>query len=165
MAAVGLLIAGGSILATSPNLGRILALVGYVLFAFILCGLVGIEVYLWRQRKRFIQSSRRVSQSHPVTSTKLSGAQILLGGLMASPFLLVRTIFGILETATENDPDSIWHPIYGSALAFGLMALLMEYIAICIWLWVGYMMSPDRGVDDTVWRGLEMSPVQTKEAA
>lgn len=48
MAAVGLLIAGGSILATSPNLGGILALVRYVLFALILCGLIGIEVYLWR---------------------------------------------------------------------------------------------------------------------
>lgn len=46
----------------------------------------------------------------------------------------------------------MWDPLYGNVVAFALMALLCEYIAICIWLYVGFSMPPDRGV-----RGLAMA--------
>jgi hypothetical protein len=75
--------------------------------------------------------------------------QILLGGLAAAPFLIVRNVYGILEVVMENSANSTWSPVYGSTVAFACMALLMEYIAICIWLWVGYSLPPDRGAGNT----------------
>jgi hypothetical protein len=57
-----LLIAGGSIVADNPHLGRILTLVGYALFAVLLLLLIGIELYLWTMRARLIASSNKVSK-------------------------------------------------------------------------------------------------------
>jgi hypothetical protein len=59
--AIGLLAAGGGIVSTQPNLGRILTLVGYALFAALLCTLIGIELYLLRISSTLIPSSRKVS--------------------------------------------------------------------------------------------------------
>lgn len=69
-----------------------------------------------------------------------------MGALVATPFLTLRTIYGMLEVIFEYSSVSIWSPVYGSAIAFALMALLTEYIAICIYFYVGFFISPDRGV-------------------
>lgn len=72
--------------------------------------------------------------------------QILTGGLAAAPFLIVRCVYGIIEYTRRDWLDSQFNPVFGSAVTFSLMALLMEYIAICIWLVVGYTTPADRGV-------------------
>ena len=60
--------------------------------------------------------------------------------------MIVRNLYGILEYTEKEWATSKWSPVFGSAVIFALMALLMEYVAICIWLWVGYTTPPDRGV-------------------
>ena len=80
--------------------------------------------------------------------------QILKGVLLATPFLIVRNVYGILEVVFEYR-SSKWSPVYGSTVAFALMALLMEYIAICIYVYVGLSIPPDRGVGACVQRDEE----------
>jgi hypothetical protein len=45
----------------------------------------------------------------------------------------------------EFERGTTWNPLYGSAVAFATMALLVEYIAVIIYLSVGFSMPPDRG--------------------
>ena len=82
---------------------------------------------------------------------------------MASPFLIIRTVYGILEVASEYKAGSMWNAVEGSTIAFALMALLPEYIALCIIFWVALSVGPDRGVPaiaDDVERGGKLSSVQ-----
>jgi hypothetical protein len=76
--------------------------------------------------------------------------QVLRGGLLASPFLIIRTVFGLLEVALENSATSPFNPIAGNAVAFGLMALLPEYIVVLTYIYTGFSISPDRGVSAAV---------------
>lgn len=69
-----------------------------------------------------------------------------MGVLLAEPFLLVRSIYGILQVTFEFTSGTVWNPVYGSAVAFALMALVTEYIAMGIFFWVGFSIPPDRGV-------------------
>ena len=77
-----------------------------------------------------------------------SFCQIIKGTLLAAPFIVIRNIYGHLEVSFENNLESVWSPVFGNAVAFALMALWMEYIAICIYFYVGYSLPPDRGVRD-----------------
>ena len=72
--------------------------------------------------------------------------KVLTGSLVASPFIMVRTIYGILEVVFQNDHATTWNPVYGSAVAFALMGLLMEYVALCVYLYTGYSIPPGRGL-------------------
>lgn len=65
--------------------------------------------------------------------------------MVAAPFIILRCVYGILEVV-YGFTSSLWSPIYGNVVAFALMALLCEYIAICIWLYIGFSMPPDRDV-------------------
>jgi hypothetical protein len=58
----------------------------------------------------------------------------------------VRTIYGLLQVAFEFDIGNIWNPVVGSVAAFTLMALVVEYCAVGIYLYVGFSMPPGRGV-------------------
>lgn len=76
--------------------------------------------------------------------------QILRGGLLASPFLIIRTVFGLLEVVFQNSATSPFSPVEGNAVAFALMALLPEYIAILTYFYTGFSIPPDRGVPAAV---------------
>ena len=52
--------------------------------------------------------------------------------------MAVRTVYGLLYAFTDSNLYSIWDPIFGSAVAFALMCLLVEYVALCIYLWLGF---------------------------
>jgi hypothetical protein len=76
----------------------------------------------------------------------------------------VRTVYGLLQVAFEFEVDNIWNPVVGSVAAFTLMALVVEYCAVGIYLYVGFSMPPGRGVsqvgnNDNAMKGEEV-PVE-----
>lgn len=48
---------------------------------------------------------------------------------------MVRTVYGILEVVYQSDNATKWNPVYGSAVVFAFMGLLMEYAALCLYLY------------------------------
>ncbi|KAK3056265.1 hypothetical protein LTR09_002772 [Extremus antarcticus] len=148
--AVALLSTGGGLISSSPTLGRTLALVGYVVFAVILCVLVAMKLYFLTLRSTLLPSSRKAGR--PISPSQ---GRIFTGGLAAAPFLIVRNLYGILEYTKKNWATSEWSPVFGSAVTFAFMALLMEYVAICMWLYVGYTIPPDRGARSAGQRDVE----------
>ncbi|KAK7981233.1 hypothetical protein PG989_013690 [Apiospora arundinis] len=61
--------------------------------------------------------------------------------LISSPFLCVRAVFGVIsvfEAAGANILTSIWSPMFGNALLFSLMALLPEYVVLCVFVYLGF---------------------------
>ncbi|UNI20250.1 hypothetical protein JDV02_006353 [Purpureocillium takamizusanense] len=132
--AAGLLGAGGGLGSqTSADLrdvGHGLTLAGYIVFAVELVVLTAMQVYFWRRRSDYLESSRKV----------------LCGVLLASPFIMVRTVYGILVVVYQNNGATRWNPVYGSAVVFAFMGLLMEYIALCLYLYTGYSIHPGRGL-------------------
>ncbi|PNY24326.1 Uncharacterized protein TCAP_05734 [Tolypocladium capitatum] len=110
------------------------------------------RLFFWMRRSEFLQSSHMASNLPSPTSLETSldltnsMSQVLTGSLLASPFIMVRTIYGILEVVFQNDRATKWNPVYGSAVAFAMMALLMEYIALCLYLFTGYYIPPGRGL-------------------
>jgi hypothetical protein len=66
-------------------------------------------------------------------------SQIVKWLLIASPFLALRTAYGILGIFNATGAHmftSIWSSLFGSATALALMGLLPEYIVICIYLYI-----------------------------
>ncbi|CAG9983615.1 unnamed protein product [Clonostachys byssicola] len=128
-----LLTVGGSLISqpsqSTRDLGRILQLVGYAIFAAVIAFLIAAHIRFWSMKQSLIPTSRRV----------------ILGALASGPFLVVRCVYGILQVTFEFDRGTTWNPLYGSAVAFAMMALLVEYIAVIIYLSVGFSMPPDRG--------------------
>lgn len=59
---------------------------------------------------------------------------------------MVRSAYGVLQVVFQHETGAVWNPLYGSVVAFALMALLTEYIAVGIFFYVGFSMMPDRGV-------------------
>ncbi|KAL6907247.1 hypothetical protein GGI43DRAFT_256832 [Trichoderma evansii] len=136
--AIGLLASGGGVSSigtpSAMNTSRTLTLVGYVVFAVVLVVLISMMSFFWRKKHTLLPSSQTV----------------LRGGLLASPFLIIRTVFGLLEVALQNSATSPFSPVEGNAVAFGLMALLPEYIVILTYLYTGFSIPPDRGVPAAV---------------
>lgn len=58
--------------------------------------------------------------------------------------MMARCVYGLLQVAFPL--FSMWNPLYGSAVAFALMALLVEYIVVGIFFYIGFSTPPDRGV-------------------
>ncbi|CAH0053687.1 unnamed protein product [Clonostachys solani] len=131
--ATGLLIGGGSIISqdskTTRDIGRTLQLVGYAVFAALICFFFGAHVRFFRMRHSFIPTSRKVN----------------LAALAALPFLALRCAYGILQVTFEFNAATVWNPVYGSAVAFAFMGLVAEYIVVLIVLYTGFSMPPDRG--------------------
>ena len=53
--------------------------------------------------------------------------------------LCVRAAYGIIGVAVSSGSSfllSDWSPLFGSATAFGLMALLPEYLALCTYIYL-----------------------------
>ncbi len=46
-------------------------------------------------------------------------------------------VYALVHNFTDADTASVWNPLTGSAVLFGIMCLLMECIPLCLYLWVG----------------------------
>jgi hypothetical protein len=68
--------------------------------------------------------------------------QIITYSIVATPFLLVRAVYGLLYAVSSHDLFSTWSPLYGNAIVFAFMALVMEYIALWLYITVGLLMPP-----------------------
>jgi hypothetical protein len=146
--AAALLTAGGSVASNQPHLGKWLSLAGYILFAVTLGITIALELFFLMKRGRLISSSRRVSIQQTYSDLVADAdnlTQVLYGSLLAAPFIVLRCIYGILGVV-YGLYSTLWSPVFGNVVAFALMGLLCEYIAICIWLYIGFSMPPDRGV-------------------
>jgi len=54
-------------------------------------------------------------------------------------FVSIRTVYGLLSVFLASGNHiltSIWSPLFGSAVAFSFMALIPEYIALCIYIYL-----------------------------
>lgn len=64
----------------------------------------------------------------------------LLGATIALPFLLIRMVYAFLS-AFDNDGrpfyESKWSYLDGSLAAYIVMSLLMEYVVVCVFNFVG----------------------------
>ncbi|KAL7936401.1 hypothetical protein V8C35DRAFT_295394 [Trichoderma chlorosporum] len=132
--AVGLLAAGGAVSSggtpSSATTSRTLSLAGYAVFAAVLVALISMMAFFWKKKQTLLPSSQTV----------------LRNGLLASPFLIVRTTYGLLQVAFQYRDNTPFDPVVGNAVAFGLMALLPEYIAVLLYIYTGFSISPDRDV-------------------
>lgn len=122
--AVALLSASGSF-AGQPehaNSQSILSKVAYFQFTAVLVALIA---FSWTHyRPSMIKEEDRI---------------YLKWALLASPTLVVRTVYGLISVFDATGGrilTSMWSPLFGSATAFALMALLMEYISLCCFLYL-----------------------------
>ncbi|PMD37684.1 hypothetical protein L207DRAFT_636341 [Hyaloscypha variabilis F] len=118
--AAATLLSAGAGLAQYPS-GRYLTVAGYALFAVILVAMIFIQLFLWRDSATLIPYTRKA----------------LAHATLAIPFLVVRTVYALADTSTASDTSSPWSPVYGNVVLFAIMCLLMEYIALCLYMWVG----------------------------
>ncbi|EGR45355.1 uncharacterized protein TRIREDRAFT_111250 [Trichoderma reesei QM6a] len=152
--AICLLVAGGAISSFDTPfeiyLSRTLTFVGYVVFAAMHVVLIAFMGFYWRRKKDTLLPSSRI---------------VLRGGLLAAPFLIIRTVFGLLEVALQDSASSPFNPVTGNAVAFALMALLPEYVVVLAHLYTGFSIAPDRGV--VAREGVEEEELETvtQEAA
>jgi hypothetical protein len=66
-------------------------------------------------------------------------SQYVRWALVAAVPLCVRAAYGIIGVAVASGSSiltSDWSPLFGSATAFGLMALLPEYLVLCIYIYL-----------------------------
>ncbi len=78
--AVALLSTGGGLISSSPTLGRTLALVGYVVFAVILCVLVAMKLYFLTLRSTLLPSSRKAGRPISPSQGRVSNMEADLHG-------------------------------------------------------------------------------------
>lgn len=61
------------------------------------------------------------------------------------PFLAVRIAYAFLSVFDDaGGLQSKWEDLYGSVAAYVLMALIMEYVVVVIYLTVGIRIPPTR---------------------
>ncbi|EGY22389.1 hypothetical protein VD0002_g935 [Verticillium dahliae] len=123
LAAIVLQAVAGGISSDDSSLAtaRILTKAAYVILAAILALATAEMVYL-------------LTQTHRISA---SGCYYIRFALVSVPFLAVRTAYGLLYAFTIHDPNTIWNPLVGSAAAFALTCLLVEYIVLMIFIYLG----------------------------
>ncbi|KAK7977158.1 hypothetical protein PG988_004648 [Apiospora saccharicola] len=127
LAAVALLSTAGGFTGDPEmaNTQSILSKVAYFEFVVVLLALIAMAAWLNFWRRDRIQDGQII---------------YIQWLLIASPFLCIRAVFGVIsvfEAAGANILTSVWSPMFGSALLFSLMALLPEYIVLCVFVYLG----------------------------
>jgi hypothetical protein len=162
---IGLLATGASL---TPNpapytTGQAFLKAGYVLLGCIVVFLIAFLAYLWSLRDRVERGYMRVcpcpigSDSSAFVITKetyILDIKYLIGATMALPFLVVRIVYAFLSIF-DNDGrrpfyESKWSYLAGSLAAYILMGLVMEYVVVCIYIFIGMMIRPSEDSDDRV---------------
>ena len=73
-----------------------------------------------------------------------NGHKVLRGALLASLFIMVRTVYGILEVVTGATYNAKWNRVYGNPVIFAFMGLVMEYFVPAIYIFTGFSIVPRR---------------------
>ncbi|KAH8887209.1 hypothetical protein GQ53DRAFT_827381 [Thozetella sp. PMI_491] len=122
--AIALLATGGGLGANdnTVNTGHSLTRGGYIVFAAVLVTMVVLLFRLGLNPPYPLAPGTRIYQ---------------IGSAAAIPFLALRTIYGLISAFNSDSILSTWNPLFGSAPAFALMALLPEYITLLIYLYLG----------------------------
>lgn len=127
-----------------------LSRVAYFEFAFVLVALFGMAAWLYFVARDKIQDGQViVCITHHSTSISITlvpqnidlQPQYIKWLLIASPILCIRTVFGIIsvfEATGKHFLTSIWSPMFGNAVLFSLMALVPEFIVLCIFVYLGH---------------------------
>ena len=63
------------------------------------------------------------------------------------PFLAVRIAYAFLSVFDADGLQSKWDDLYGSVAVYVVMALIMEYIVVVIYLGVGIQIPPVKRVE------------------
>ncbi|KAL1965849.1 hypothetical protein VTN77DRAFT_5170 [Rasamsonia byssochlamydoides] len=126
---LALLIAGGSLEGNYKNptdvtTGLKLIRAGYIIIAVFVGCLLAFQVVFWWNVGRL----------------SLSSLTILKGASSAMPFFVVRLTYAFLSIFRPL--DLTWSALDGSVAPLVVMALLMEYIVVCIYLLVGFSIPP-----------------------
>lgn len=73
--------------------------------------------------------------------------QILVGTTLAMPLFIVRLTYAFLSIYRAAYDDT-WNPLNGPIAPFLVMALLMEYGVVIIYLYSGFRIKPTTRVED-----------------
>ncbi|GIC92450.1 uncharacterized protein Aud_008916 [Aspergillus udagawae] len=130
---IALIIAGGSLTgnykdADSVKTGHTLTKAGYIVVAVFMASLVLIQSHFWRQYDNLSRPCRTV----------------LKGMGLAIPFIIVRIAW--LFLSIYHPDDKRWSNLGGDIGPFVVMAALMEYIVVCIYIATGFMIPATKGV-------------------
>jgi hypothetical protein len=106
----------------SQKTGRTLVRVAIILITLTFVVLIGYTAYFWAHRDR-------------LTRSRLT---LLRAFSLSIPFLIVRIIYSIISSFSSS-LHSMWNPVYGSWVAFLVMALAMEYIVVVIYMTAGML--------------------------
>ncbi|GIJ90923.1 hypothetical protein Asppvi_009888 [Aspergillus pseudoviridinutans] len=138
-----LIIAGGSLTGNyddvdSVNTGRTLSKAGYIVVAVFMASLVFIQWRFWKQYNSLSRASRTV----------------LKGMALAVPFIIVRIAW--LFLSIYHPDDKRWSNLSGDIGPFVVMAALMEYIIVCIYIGTGFMIPATKGVARVAYQEREL---------
>ncbi|KAH7140879.1 hypothetical protein EDB81DRAFT_799057 [Dactylonectria macrodidyma] len=124
IAAIALLVASGGLSGSSSTatIARSLAQAGYVVLGVVLA-LTALELlHLYTQKDRICPNAFIYVEF----------------ALLSIPMLALRAAYGLLYEFTIKDLSTIWNPLSGSAVAFALMCLLSEYLALLLFIYLGF---------------------------
>jgi hypothetical protein len=74
----------------------------------------------------------------------------LVGSTLALPFLVVRVVYSFLSIFDNGGVlfyESKWSYLDGSLVAYIIMGLVMEYVVVCIYIFIGMMVRPSKEND------------------
>ncbi|KAH8655769.1 hypothetical protein BX600DRAFT_470293 [Xylariales sp. PMI_506] len=108
---------------TTALTGRGFTIAGYVMLAAAIVFLMWILVDLQRAAR----------ENNAVLDTFY-----LYGAWTSMPFLMVRSVYGIIYAIDAVNIESMWNPLFGNSEVFAIMALLPEYIVLCIFICMGF---------------------------
>ncbi|KAH8657979.1 hypothetical protein BX600DRAFT_62054 [Xylariales sp. PMI_506] len=80
----------------------------------------------------------KLQRTHCVDIETVTPTMYLRGAWVSMPFLLLRAVYGLIFAVEFVKPGSLWNPLLGNPAVFILMALVPEYIVICIILYLGF---------------------------
>ncbi|KAF4338222.1 hypothetical protein FBEOM_7887 [Fusarium beomiforme] len=121
IAAIVLLCVAGALSGSKIHTSRHLTQAGYITLAAVIALMTVELLHLYTQRHR-IARERHIFIQLTIASV---------------PTLAIRMVYGLLYTYTVDNVSTIWNPLIGSAVAFGLMCLLAEYVTLLIFVYLG----------------------------
>ncbi|OJJ50108.1 hypothetical protein ASPZODRAFT_1104533 [Penicilliopsis zonata CBS 506.65] len=128
-------IVGGSLEGSSTTstalTGTKLAKAGYIILVVFIAVLLVFQVYFWVHLSQLSEPSRKVLRSIS----------------LAMPFIVIRLTYLFLSVFTT---DEKWNELFGETAPYVIMALMMEYIVVVIYLATGFIIPSSRGVKEGI---------------
>ncbi|PCG93919.1 Hypothetical protein PENO1_060730 [Penicillium occitanis (nom. inval.)] len=126
LAGVAVLITGGCLQGSDSlddqETGTKLVRIGYCIVTVFVACLLSFQLFFWARKSKLSHTSFKV----------LSSASL------AMPFFIVRLTYAFLSIYRQ---DQTWNSLTGPVAPFIVMALLMEYCVLLIYLYTGYKIS------------------------